>query len=91
LLVEQNDKAALNLAKRAIVLRTGEIVLQGPATDLLADPKVKQAYLDGSITAEKNDLKISEIPNCIATFFLDTYRAFLYSSSFAPTMYTVYD
>ncbi len=47
LLVEQNAKAALNVAKRAFVLETGEIVLEGRATDLLDDPKVKEAYLGG--------------------------------------------
>ena len=37
--VEQNAKAALNVAKHAFVLETGEIVLEGLATDLLDDPK----------------------------------------------------
>ena len=47
LLVEQNAKAALNVAKHAFVLETGEIVLEGMATDLLYNPKVKEAYLGG--------------------------------------------
>jgi branched-chain amino acid transport system ATP-binding protein len=47
LLVEQNAKAALTVAKRAFVLETGEIVLEGMATDILDDPKVKEAYLGG--------------------------------------------
>ena len=47
LLVEQNAKAALNVANRAFVLETGEIVLQGLAQDLLHNPKVKAAYLGG--------------------------------------------
>ncbi|MDH3878074.1 MAG: ABC transporter ATP-binding protein [Desulfobacterales bacterium] len=47
LLVEQNAKAALNVAKHALVLETGEIVLEGLATELLDDPKVKEAYLGG--------------------------------------------
>jgi branched-chain amino acid transport system ATP-binding protein len=47
LLVEQNAKAALNVADHAFVLETGEIVLEGSARDLLYDPKVKEAYLGG--------------------------------------------
>lgn len=47
LLVEQNAKAAMNVAKHAFVLETGEIVLQGLTSDLLDDPKVKEAYLGG--------------------------------------------
>ena len=47
LLVEQNAKAAMNVAMRAFVLETGEIVLEGRTGDLLDDPKVKEAYLGG--------------------------------------------
>jgi len=47
LLVEQNAKAALNVAHHAFVLETGEIVLEGSAKDLLGNPKVKEAYLGG--------------------------------------------
>ncbi|UCD78373.1 MAG: ABC transporter ATP-binding protein [Desulfobacterales bacterium] len=47
LLVEQNAKAALNVAQHAFVLETGEIVLEGLAADLLDNPKVKEAYLGG--------------------------------------------
>jgi branched-chain amino acid transport system ATP-binding protein len=47
LLVEQNAKAAMNVAKHAFVLETGEIVLEGLTTDLLDNPKVKEAYLGG--------------------------------------------
>jgi branched-chain amino acid transport system ATP-binding protein len=45
LLVEQNAHRALELAHRAYVLETGSIVLEGTGKDLLADPKVKEAYL----------------------------------------------
>ena len=47
LLVEQNAKAALQIATYAYVLETGEIVFEGPAEDLLDDPNVKKAYLGG--------------------------------------------
>ena len=47
LLVEQNARAALNVADYACVLETGEIVLKGTASELLENPKVKQAYLGG--------------------------------------------
>lgn len=47
LLVEQNAKAAMNVAIHAFVLETGEIVLEGLTSDLLYNPKVKEAYLGG--------------------------------------------
>ena len=47
LLVEQNAYAALNLAHRGYVLATGEIVMSGPAQELLENPDVKKAYLGG--------------------------------------------
>lgn len=45
LLVEQNAKAALNIADYAYVLETGKIVLEGKAKDLLSNEEVKKAYL----------------------------------------------
>jgi branched-chain amino acid transport system ATP-binding protein len=45
LLVEQNARAALQIADRGYVLENGRIVLEGPAADLLADQDVKRAYL----------------------------------------------
>jgi branched-chain amino acid transport system ATP-binding protein len=45
LLVEQNARTALGLADRAYVVETGRIVLHGPASALLDDPKVRTAYL----------------------------------------------
>lgn len=47
LLVEQNANRALELANRAYVLETGAIVLQDTGAALLANPKVKEAYLGG--------------------------------------------
>ena len=45
LLVEQNAKKALTIADRAYVLETGNITLSGKAKDLLADDRIKKAYL----------------------------------------------
>ncbi len=46
-LVEQNAFEALKLADYAYVLETGRIVLEGTGKDLLADERVKKAYLGG--------------------------------------------
>jgi branched-chain amino acid transport system ATP-binding protein len=45
MLVEQNAHMALSIANRAYVLETGEVVLQGVATELAANPEVRKAYL----------------------------------------------
>ena len=45
LLIEQNAFLALKTAKRAYVLETGKITMEGQASDLLADERVKAAYL----------------------------------------------
>jgi len=45
LLIEQNAKAALEIADRGYVLETGRITLQGPGPELLADDRVRKAYL----------------------------------------------
>ena len=45
LLIEQNAKLALETANRGYVMESGEITLKGEARSLLADPKVRQAYL----------------------------------------------
>lgn len=45
MLVEQNANMALSIAHRAYVLETGEVVLQGPAEELAANPEVRKAYL----------------------------------------------
>ena len=47
LLVEQNASRALKIAQRAYVMESGQISIQGPAHDLLHDPKVRAAYLGG--------------------------------------------
>lgn len=45
LLVEQNANMALRLAHRACLLETGSLVLEGPARELLDNPRVREAYL----------------------------------------------
>ena len=47
LLVEQNAQVALSIADRAYVLETGRISMEGNAQELLADDRVRQAYLGG--------------------------------------------
>ena len=49
LLVEQNARAALALAARAYVMESGTITLSGDARALLADPRVREAYLGETI------------------------------------------
>jgi branched-chain amino acid transport system ATP-binding protein len=45
LLVEQNASRALGLADRGYVMESGEVTMSGEAKALLADPKVRAAYL----------------------------------------------
>src|ERR1700736_125606 len=47
LLVEQNSAMALETANRAFVLETGTITLEGPASTLAGDPRIREAYLGG--------------------------------------------
>jgi len=47
LLVEQNAQMALSVADRAYVLGTGKITISGDAADVLADDRVRAAYLGG--------------------------------------------
>lgn len=45
LLVEQNTRKALSIADNASVLELGQLVLEGSATAISSDPRVKEAYL----------------------------------------------
>src|SRR5882724_9922538 len=51
LLVEQNTRLALEVAQRAYVLVTGEVVLSGACADLRTDPRIREAYLGENIQA----------------------------------------
>ncbi len=50
LLVEQNARAALEVADFGYVLEAGEVALAGTAAALLADPRLTQLYLGGDAT-----------------------------------------
>jgi branched-chain amino acid transport system ATP-binding protein len=45
LLVEQNARTALQLASRAYVMETGNLVVEGPSQQLQEDERVRRAYL----------------------------------------------
>ena len=48
LLVEQNARAALEIADRGYVLEAGRLSLAGSAAELLANPSLSEAYLGRS-------------------------------------------
>jgi branched-chain amino acid transport system ATP-binding protein len=45
LLVEQNARAALQIADRGYVLETGELALEGSAEELANNPRIVESYL----------------------------------------------
>jgi branched-chain amino acid transport system ATP-binding protein len=47
LLVEQNAYQALKIAHRGYVLATGRLVIEGSSAELLANPEIRAAYLEG--------------------------------------------
>ncbi|PZW44802.1 amino acid/amide ABC transporter ATP-binding protein 2 (HAAT family) [Humitalea rosea] len=50
-MVEQNASLALGIAHYGYVLQTGHIALEGPADELLRDPRIRDAYLGGAAAA----------------------------------------
>ena len=50
-MVEQNANMALQIANRAYVLQTGQVVLSGPAGELRQNPMIREAYL-GEMTVQ---------------------------------------
>jgi len=61
LLVEQNARAALELADRAYVMESGQVVLQGTSAQLAADERVQTIYLGRS--ALKGGNNVSQRPH----------------------------
>jgi branched-chain amino acid transport system ATP-binding protein len=55
LMVEQNARSGLSISDRGYVLELGRERLEGPAKDLLDNPKVAQLYLGGS-TMEESEI-----------------------------------
>lgn len=45
LLVEQNARAALHIARYGYVMETGSVVIEGQSAELLVNEKVRHAYL----------------------------------------------
>jgi branched-chain amino acid transport system ATP-binding protein len=50
LLVEQNARAALQISDYGFVLETGELVVEGPSTELAENPRVAATYLGKGAT-----------------------------------------
>ncbi len=50
LMVEQNARSALEISDEGLVLELGRTRMQGPAADILADPRVGQLFLGGAMT-----------------------------------------
>ncbi len=57
LLVEQNARAALNIAHRGYIMENGRIVLDGEAAELLNNPDVQEFYLGLSHGGEKRSYR----------------------------------
>ncbi len=49
LMVEQNARSALEISDEGLVLETGRTRMQGPAQDILNDPRVAQLFLGGAM------------------------------------------
>lgn len=45
LLVEQNALSSLNISDRGYVLETGNIIIEGTASELVRDERVRESYL----------------------------------------------
>ena len=50
-IVEQSAELALSIAHRGYVLANGVVAMQGEASELLADPRIREAYLGATVAA----------------------------------------
>ena len=50
LMIEQNARSALEISDEGLVLELGQTRMQGPAADILSDPRVAQLFLGGAMT-----------------------------------------
>ena len=50
LMIEQNARSALEISDEGLVLELGQTRMQGPAAEILADPRVAQLFLGGALT-----------------------------------------
>lgn len=57
-MVEQNAELALSIASRGYVLQSGYLALHGPASDLLSNPAIREAYLGQHTTSTHNESPI---------------------------------
>ena len=53
LVVEQNAHGALQISDTGIVMELGRIFMAGPAAQVIADPRIKAAYLGGDASAAR--------------------------------------
>jgi branched-chain amino acid transport system ATP-binding protein len=53
LMVEQNARSALEISDEGLVLELGRTRMQGPAAEILADPRVGQLFLGGALAEEE--------------------------------------
>jgi len=51
LVVEQNAHGALQVSDTGMVMELGRLFMMGPATEIIADPRIKVAYLGGERSA----------------------------------------
>jgi branched-chain amino acid transport system ATP-binding protein len=60
LLVEQNARMALEISSYAYVLANGRVALEGPAKDLMGDPRVVERYLGGRLPEQSGASDVAQ-------------------------------